>query len=380
MRLRNALTLTMQIVTALLAAVIVVALLRPDLLPDNRTVVEFGSSERSERPGVLSYADAVERAAPAVVNIHSNKQVTEPAHPFFEDPFFRRFFGEQSPFAPRQRTERSLGSGVIVSRDGYILTNYHVVRGGEEIEVTLRDGRTARASVVGTDPETDLAVLRVRLDDLPTIVFGASERIRVGDVVLAIGNPFGVGQTVTSGIISATGRSRLGLTTYENFIQTDAAINPGNSGGALVDSNGELLGINTAIFSRSGGSQGIGFAIPVDLARDVLKQVIEQGRVVRGWFGIQIQEIGPALAESFEVSPDSGVVVATVVRDSPAYRAGMRPGDIITAINGRPTRNAADALDAIAASPPGERFTATLLRQGEWIEVEEIADERPSRS
>ncbi len=380
MRLRNALTLTMQIVTALLAAVIVVALLRPDLLPDNRTVVEFGSSERSERPGVLSYADAVERAAPAVVNIHSNKQVTEPAHPFFEDPFFRRFFGEQSPFAPRQRTERSLGSGVIVSRDGYILTNYHVVRGGEEIEVTLRDGRTARASVVGTDPETDLAVLRVRLDDLPTIVFGASERIRVGDVVLAIGNPFGVGQTVTSGIISATGRSRLGLTTYENFIQTDAAINPGNSGGALVDSNGELLGINTAIFSRSGGSQGIGFAIPVDLARDVLKQVIEQGRVVRGWFGIQIQEIGPALAESFEVSPDSGVVVATVVRDSPAYRAGMRPGDIITAINGRPTRNAADALEAIAASPPGERFTATLLRQGEWIEVEEIADERPSRS
>ena len=380
MRLRNALTLTMQIVTALLAAVIVVALLRPDLLPDNRTVVEFGSSERSERPGVLSYADAVERAAPAVVNIHSNKQVTEPAHPFFEDPFFRRFFGEQSPFAPRQRTERSLGSGVIVSRDGYILTNYHVVRGGEEIEVTLRDGRTARASVVGTDPETDLAVLRVRLDDLPTIVFGASERIRVGDVVLAIGNPFGVGQTVTSGIISATGRSRLGLTTYENFMQTDAAINPGNSGGALVDSNGELLGINTAIFSRSGGSQGIGFAIPVDLARDVLKQVIEQGRVVRCWFGIKIQEIGPALAESFEVSPDSGVVVATVVRDSPAYRAGMRPGDIITAINGRPTRNAADALDAIAASPPGERFTATLLRQGEWIEVEEIADERPSRS
>jgi len=288
-----------------LAAAFIILILRPDLLGQGRPVVELNEAAPPARfnlsnnltGGVVSYADAVDLAAPAVVNIYTTKLITERANPLFNDPFFRYFFGDQ--LAPRQRLESSLGSGVIVSDNGYILTNNHVVEGADEIQVALRDGHSAEATIVGTDPESDLAVLKVNLESLPAITIGQSDEARVGDVVLAIGNPFGVGQTVTMGIISAMGRNTVGINTYENFIQTDAAINPGNSGGALINPYGQLIGINTAIFSKSGGYQGIGFAIPGKFAIEVMQQLIQHGRVIRGWLGIEVQDITPALAESF---------------------------------------------------------------------------------
>ena len=277
-----------------LAIAFLVLLIKPDLLGQKRPTVEILQSQSGGSglsSGPVSYAAAVQAAAPAVANIYTTKIITERANPFFNNPFFRDFFGDQ--LAPRQRLENSLGSGVIVSKEGYVITNNHVVEGAAGIEVALRDGRSAEARLVGTDPESDIAVLKIILEDIPTITFSRGKTLRVGDVVLAIGNPFGVGQTVTMGIVSATGRDRVGINTYENFIQTDAAINPGNSGGALIDATGKLVGINTAIFSKSGGSQGIGFAIPASIAKDIMGQIIEKGHVSRGWLGIEGQNVTP---------------------------------------------------------------------------------------
>jgi serine protease DegS len=339
--MKNSMIFFFKAVVAGLAVAFVVLLLRPDLLspPEQRPVVEIAETPQAVTPrptlgsGPVSYAAAVEAAAPAVVNVYTTKVVTERASPFFDDPFFRYFFGDR--LAPRKRLENSLGSGVIVSRDGYILTNNHVVENAAGIEVLLHDGRNAEAKLVGTDPETDVAVLKIGLEQLPTITLSQDKNLLVGDVVLAIGNPFGVGQTVTMGIVSATGRDRVGINTFENFIQTDAAINPGNSGGALVDAKGNLVGINTAIFSRSGGSQGIGFAIPMSIARDIMSQIIETGQVSRGWLGVEAQDITPQLAESFNLQGVTGVIIAGIQRSGPAAQAGLRPGDIITSINGQ---------------------------------------------
>ncbi|WP_018954261.1 Do family serine endopeptidase [Thioalkalivibrio sulfidiphilus] len=376
----------LQVVIAGIAAAALVLAFFPELVRDNgRPVVELrqgnGSSFGPRTEGPVSYADAVDHAAPAVVNIHTRKTVTQQAHPFLEDPLFRRFFGDRFEPPPGQRTQTSLGSGVILSPQGYVLTNHHVIRDADEIEVMLADGRSLEAQVVGTDPDTDLAVLRIQpgSEGLPSITIGGSAGLRVGDVVLAIGNPFGVGQTVTQGIVSATGRSRLGINTYEDFIQTDAAINPGNSGGALINAYGELVGINTAIFTRSGGSHGIGFAIPVDLARDVMTQIIEQGQVVRGWLGIEVQEITPQLAESFGLRDRRGVLIAGVLRDSPAGQAGLRPGDIITHIGGDRVNDAQDALNFIARARPGETLEMQGIRDGKTLEIRSQVGTRPAR-
>lgn len=370
-------------ITVGLAAALVIFFLRPDLLGRDPTVVEFKeSSESAARSANVanspsSYAAAVGQAAPAVVNINTSKVITQRNSPFFEDPAIQRFFGDA--VAPRQRQENSLGSGVIVSPQGYILTNNHVIEGADQIEVALSDGRSTQATVVGTDRETDLAVLKIDLNKLPSITLGASDNLHVGDIVLAIGNPFAVGQTVTHGIISATGRNRLGINTFENFIQTDAAINPGNSGGALIDSEGRLIGINTAIFSRTGGSQGIGFAIPVSLAKGVMEQIIEHGRAIRGWLGIEAQAITPALAESFRLNEPEGVLVAGVLRNGPGDQAGLKPGDIIKLIDGKQVNDTVTLMNTIAQVPPGNSIKLQALRQGEKITLTAQVSERPAQ-
>ncbi|MDR5868383.1 Do family serine endopeptidase [Halomonas koreensis] len=326
--------------------------------------------------GPVSYSAAVEKAAPAVVNIYSSRVVERDAHPLMSDPFFRQFFGDDQP--RRRRMLSSLGSGVIVSEDGYVLTNHHVIRGADQIQVALRDGRETLAEVVGTDPESDLAVLRIDLEDPPVIALADSRRVAIGDVSLAIGNPFGVGQTVTMGIISATGRSHLGLNAYEDFIQTDAAINPGNSGGALIDPQGALVGINTAIFSRSGGSQGIGFAIPANLARNILEEIVTRGRVVRGWLGVEAQELNPELAASFGLEAPGGVIISGVIPDGPADRAGLQPGDVLLEVDDRPILDPRQTMSDIAAVAPGTRLPVTVVRGGERLEVTLRVAERPT--
>ena len=317
--------------------------------------------------GPVSYADAVTTAAPSVVNLYTTKVVNKPSHPLFEDPQFRRFFGDNSP--KQKRMESSLGSGVIMSPEGYLLTNNHVTSGADQIVVALKDGRETLARVIGSDPETDLAVLKIDLKHLPSITVGRSDNIRIGDVALAIGNPFGVGQTVTMGIISATGRNQLGLNNYEDFIQTDAAINPGNSGGALVDANGNLTGINTAIFSKSGGSQGIGFAIPVKLAMDVMKSIIEHGQVIRGWLGIEVQPLTQELAESFGLSGRPGIVVAGIFRDGPAQKAGLQLGDVILAIDGEPAGDGRRSMNQVARIKPTDKVTIEVMRNGKELKL-----------
>lgn len=326
--------------------------------------------------GPASYADAVSQAAPAVVNVYSSRIVERDQHPLMSDPFFEQFF-DNDDTTGQQRMLSSLGSGVIVSQDGYVLTNHHVIQGADQIQVALRDGRETLANVIGTDPESDLAVLRIPLDNLPSIKLSDSEEVTVGDVALAIGNPFGVGQTVTMGIISATGRSHLGLSAYEDFIQTDAAINPGNSGGALINPDGALVGINTAIFSRSGGSQGIGFAIPANLAHGIMDELVTQGRVIRGWLGIEAQALSRELAASFGLRTPQGMIVAGVVQDGPAERAGLQPGDVLLALGDEPILDARSTMSDIAELTPGAELSLTIVRSGEKKELELTVGERP---
>lgn len=360
-----------------LAAVLLLIFL-PDHIIDKRPVVEFLENQ-TDRPanlgyGPVSYAQAVKRAAPAVVNIYTTKLVTTDRRPLLDSQLFRRFFGEPRP---QQRSQTSLGSGVIMSAQGYVLTNYHLIENADEIAVLLADGNAVEANVLGADPETDLAVLTINVKNLPGIVMSDSSNLQVGDVVLAIGNPFGFGQTVTQGIVSATGRDRLGINTFENFIQTDAAINPGNSGGALINAYGELVGINTAIFSKSGGYQGIGFAIPIGIASDVMTQIIEHGRVIRGWLGLDLQDISQRLAESFGLVNLSGVLVAGVVRNSPAHTAGILPGDIILQFADRYPRDAKEIQNEIASSKPGEVVNIAGLRRGKQFEIQANIAQRP---
>ncbi|MDO9421687.1 MAG: Do family serine endopeptidase [Herminiimonas sp.] len=311
-----------------------------------------------------SFRDAAKIAMPSVVNIFTSKTAAPSQNPFMDDPFFRKFFGDR--FDDQQEKQVSLGSGVIVSAQGYILTNNHVVEAADEIEVALADGRKAIAKVVGADPETDLAVVKIDLDNLPAITLGHVEDARVGDAVLAIGNPFGVGQTVTMGIISALGRNHLGiLDAFENFIQTDAAINPGNSGGALIDANGNLLGINTAIYSRSGGSLGIGFAIPVTTVKSVMDAIIKNGQVVRGYIGVEPQDITPELAESFGLKKTNGAIIAGVLKGGPADKAGMQPGDILVSVEDKAVTDMADMLNQIAQLSPGKKAKMVVLRRNQ---------------
>ncbi|MEY3747661.1 MAG: hypothetical protein RL194_1120 [Pseudomonadota bacterium] len=372
-----------QTVTISLGALFVLQTFYPELVgkslkPANEqpvTVNQISAEKIIHAEG--SYSEAAKKAMPAVVNIFtSKKSVPRARHPFMDDPLFRHFFGDQ--FDDEQRSDNSLGSGVIVSPQGYIITNHHVIESADEIEVAFADGRTMSATIVGTDPETDLAVLKVDAKDLPAITLADPDQSHVGDVVLAIGNPFGVGQTVTQGIISALGRSHLGINTFENFIQTDASINPGNSGGALVDTSGHLVGVNSAIYSRSGGSMGIGFAIPVSLAKQVMEQIIRQGSVVRGWVGIEAQDITPQLAESFRLSHTRGSLIAGVLRNSPAEKAGLKPGDILLEINGNRVTDSSTMLNLIANLQPDEKATLKIARDQREINVTVIIGKRPT--
>ena len=373
-----------QVTTVFLALLLVVQTMRPDLLPlrSNAGLVTVREAPSGPgKPGELggkpasSYSLAAKRAMPSVVNIFTSKEVKMPRHPFMDDPLFRRFFGDQYD-AETQRSS-SLGSGVIVGTEGYILTNHHVVEAADEIEIALNDGRQARARAVGSDPETDLAVLKVDLKGLPAITFGRPEQVSIGDVVLAIGNPFGVGQTVTMGIVSATGRSHLGINTFENFIQTDAAINPGNSGGALIDVGGNLIGINTAIYSRNGTSMGIGFAIPVSIARQVMDQIIATGTVTRAWIGVEVQDITPELADSFKLPNTHGVLIAGIVRGGPADRAGVKPGDILIEVDGKPIADSSAMLNLVAAAQPGKPAALKLIRNSSTLSMKVTVGKRP---
>jgi Do/DeqQ family serine protease len=320
---------------------------------------------------VASYADVVAKAAPAVVTIHSTMRVRQPQqYPFMDDPFFRQFFGDRAPQAPAQPTREGLGSGVIVREDGYILTNHHVIDGADKIQIDLNDNRTLEAQVVGSDPPSDLAVLKVNAGGLPVLALGDSDRARVGDVVLAIGNPLGIGQTVTMGIISAKGR-QTGLSngSFEDFLQTDAPINRGNSGGALVSTNQELIGINSQILSPSGGSIGLGFAIPSNMARTVMEQLINNGKVRRGQLGVTVLKIPSEQASELGVTQGPGVVVYQVQPGSGADRAGLRRGDIMTALNGTAVTDPNTFRNAIAGTPPGTEVTLTVKRGGSERQV-----------
>ncbi|TCK17845.1 serine protease DegS [Thiogranum longum] len=384
MNIRDTVSFFLQAATVGIVAAFLLLLFRPEWFERQAPVVEVQQAaphtaanlSRQTGNGPVSYADAVEPAAKAVVNVYTAKVITRKRHPLLDDPLFKQFFGNQ--LGPRKRLQTSLGSGVIVSRQGYVLTNNHVITGADEIQVLLQDGRSSQATLVGADKDTDLAVLRIKLDDLPALPLGSSDNLRVGDVALAIGNPFGVGQTVTLGIISATGRSQLGINRYEDFIQTDAAINPGNSGGALVNAWGELIGINTAIYSRSGGSQGIGFAIPVSLAANVMQQIIEQGHVERGWLGIEAQDITPQLAESFGLDDTRGMLIAGVLRGGPADTAAIKPGDVIERINGKDVENARSAMAFIAQLGPNEELVIEGARDGASFTLKATTGRRPA--
>lgn len=324
---------------------------------------------------ITSYADAVDLAAPSVVNIYTSKVVRRKLHPLFDDPLFQRLFGANPE--PSERIQSSLGSGVIMSSEGFIMTNYHVIKDADQIVVALHDGREASAALVGTDPEADLAVLKISLEHLPEISIAADKPMRVGDVVLAIGNPFGVGQTVTQGIVSATGRNQLGLNTYEDYIQTDAAINPGNSGGALINAFGQLVGINTAIFSQSGGSEGIGFAIPVKVAQRALTDIAAHGATIRGWLGIEVQEATPRLLDALGLPQAlKGLIVTGLYQDGPAEQSGLKIGDIIIRINEQDASDAHAAMNQIAALRPGDSIDINYLRDGKNGSIRAIAGQR----
>ncbi|HAF44156.1 MAG TPA: 2-alkenal reductase [Gallionellaceae bacterium] len=370
-----------QATTVGLAMLFVIHTLRPSLLPNAArsgvvTLYESATGDGGDLPAV-GFSRAAQKVMPAVVNIFTSSEVKTPAAPFMDDPRFRFFFGDEfDDNAPQQSS--SLGSGVIVSHDGYILTNHHVVETADEIEVAFADGRTAKGHIVGTDPDTDLAVIKVDIgSNLPAITFGQSDQAHVGDIVLAIGNPFGVGQTVTMGIVSALKRNHLGLSTFENFIQTDAAINPGNSGGALVDIEGNLLGINSAIYSPNGGSLGIGFAIPTSTAKKVMEQIIQSGSVTRGWVGIAVQELTPELAESFKLKDTQGVLIAEVVRGSPADKSGIKAGDILVSIDGKAMADSTTMLETISALPPGKVALLKLMRNQSEVAIQVKVGKRP---
>jgi Do/DeqQ family serine protease len=367
-----------QAATIAVAVLFVVSTFRPEWLPRSSAPAPLTQSAPANVAAnirVASYSEAVQRATPSVVNVSTSKEIRSPRHPLLNDPVFRRFFGDQLPDEAQRAS--SLGSGVIVSASGYVLTNHHVVEAADEIEVTLADGKKLLAKVVGNDPDTDLAVLRLEADNLPAISFGSSEALRVGDVVLAIGSPFGFTQTVTSGIVSALGRTGLGINTFENFIQTDAAINPGNSGGALIDASGNLIGINTAIFSPSGGSMGIGFAIPVSTAKMVLEQIVKSGSVTRGWIGVEAQALNAAMAESFKLGNTRGALIAGVLRGGPADKAGVKPGDVLVEVQGKPVADPAGMLNLIAALAPGQAAKVKLKRQGQDVDATITVGRRP---
>jgi serine protease DegQ len=375
-----------QAVTVLLALMFIIATLKPQWLQRQGTfgkqlaepivALQEVAPSLGNRPATSSYADGAQKAMPAVVNVFSSKDGSTP-DPRTKDPLFRYFFGDKNKRKGDEKPASNLGSGVIVSSEGYILTNQHVVDGADQIEVALADGRTSTAKVIGVDPETDLAVLKINLTNLPTITLGRMDQTRVGDVVLAIGNPFGVGQTVTMGIVSALGRNHLGINTFENFIQTDAAINPGNSGGALVDVNGNLLGINTAIYSRSGGSLGIGFAIPVSTARSVLESIITTGTVTRGWIGVEPQDVTPEIAESFGLQQKSGAIVAGVLQGGPADKAGIKPGDILVSINDDTITDTTRLLNVVAQIKPGTSVKIHLVRKSKELDLDVVIGKRP---
>jgi Do/DeqQ family serine protease len=364
-----------QTVVVLLAAYFVVGTLKPEWMGNNSTstgtiaLLQAPATDATVVPPG-SFRLAAQKSSAAVVSINTSKAARK--NPRSDDPWFQFFFGDQG-----NEPQVGLGSGVIVSASGYILTNNHVVESADEIEVILNDSRHARAKVIGTDPDTDLAVLKIDLDRLPAIVLGNSDTLQVGDQVLAIGNPFGVGQTVTGGIVSALGRNQLGINTFENFIQTDAAINPGNSGGALVDTNGNLLGINTAIYSRSGGSMGIGFAIPVSTAKLVMEGIVNDGQVTRGWIGVEPNDLSPELAETFGVSTVEGVIITGVLQNGPAAQAGIRPGDVIAKIADQPIGNVSELLTRVASLKPGVAAKFEVLRRENTIEIEVKPGLRP---
>ena len=368
-----------QAVTVTLAAIFVVSLVKPDWLSWRTQVVEV----REALPAAtitavsasprLTFSEAARKATPSVVNIAATRQIKR-RNPLLEDPAFQRFFGDRLNVPPE--SQLSLGSGVIVSREGYILTNDHVVEGVSDIQVTLSDGRVLAGKIVGTDPDTDLAVVRVAQTGLVPITFGLSDQARVGDIVLAIGDPFSVGQTVTMGIISATGREINSASPFGSFIQTDAAINPGNSGGALIDTSGNLIGINTLIFSRSGGYQGIGFAIPVSLAKKVMEQIIETGTVTRGWFGVEVADISPELAESLGLKGTHGAIVGAIERGSPAENSGMKLGDVIVAVAGKSVVDVSTTLNAIAGVAPGKSVPVKVMRRNQELSLDVMVGKR----
>ena len=369
-----------QAVTVVLALLFIVQTLRPELLPNATrsgvvTLRESVLPEVGSQIPAAGLSAAAKKAMPAVVNIFTSTVIKTPIHPFMEDPRFRFFFGDPDN---EPQSSSSLGSGVIVSPEGYILTNHHVVEAADQIEVALADGRKTKAHVIGSDPETDLAVIKIDLpDELPAITFGRPERAQVGDMVLAIGNPFGVGQTVTMGIISALKRDHLGLNTFENFIQTDAAINPGNSGGALVDVNGNLLGINSAIYSPNGGSLGIGFAISANTAKKTMEQIIQSGSVTRGWIGAGVQELTPELAESFKLGSTEGLLITEVTPDGPAEQAGIKTGDILIAIDDSVVDDWNAMLETVTNLPPGKVVKLKLLRNGTAMSLPVKVGKRP---
>ncbi len=376
-----------QIVTILLAALFIIATLKPSWLSngqihsivENVTLKEGAYDGNTISPG--SYHDAVKKSMPAVVNIFTSKTTAKPktrkgSNGKSSDPLFKFFFGDQPP---EEEPTSSLGSGVLVSPEGIILTNHHVISDADDIDIALSDGRKVKAKIIGSDPETDIAVLKIDAKQLPSpISFGKIESVHVGDVVLAIGNPFGVGQTVTSGIISAMGRDHVGINTFENFIQTDAAINPGNSGGALVDTRGNLIGINTAIYSNNGGSMGIGFAIPVNLAKQVMEAILTNGSVARGWIGVEPQNLSKELAESLGLpSSTEGVVLSGVLEGGPAARGGAKPGDVLIAVNGNTTKDVRQLLNQIAQIGPGNEANLKILRKDKELELKIQTGKRP---
>lgn len=366
------------ILCGVLAALLLILLLKPSLQaitkPNEQAQLNSTISANPLTPH--SFAHAVEMSAPAVVNIYTRKTVVRHSHPLFNDPLARNFFGLAN--VPKESVQTGLGSGVIMTDEGYILTNNHVIQGADEILVELKDKRQTRAQVIGSDPDTDLAVLKISLGKIP-FMKNISSDIAVGDIALAIGNPLGIGQTVTMGIISATGRSNLGLNTYENFIQTDAAINRGNSGGALIDTHGNLIGINSIIFSKTGGSDGIGLAIPAALAEQVLENIIQHGRVIRGWLGANFQKLSPELANYLKTQENHGVVIVSVLKNSPAEQAGIMIGDLILSIDGELIINEQDALAAIAKVKPETFSTLMIIRQGKPITLNVKVGERPTR-